>query len=382
MKKLFKRFSALVLVVMLIFPNAVYAGYKDPVEAGEFITELLQLISDRYIGSEVDIGTLSDAAIRGIMNLLDPYSEYMSAEELADLLDYLAGSYAGIGVTLIRGTDNNIYIDDVQNGSSAQKAGVMPGDMVYKIDGKFVTGWDFESLQNIMDTFGDKSFKLTVIRDFKAIDFTVKREDTVYKTIFCDTLDKVHAASGKDVKNIGYIYISAIGYATGHEFDSAVKRLVDKGVKTVVIDMRNNPGGYVDTALNICGQIVPSGPIIYTQEKGMQKEVHNSTLEKSPFTKVYVVVNGYTASAAEIIASALQDSGAVVVGENSYGKGVIQTLYALSNGGCIKLTTGEYFRRSGEKLNKIGIAPDIAVTDEATGGVDQCIRAVINDIYK
>lgn len=372
MKKFRVRLVALLLAAIFVFqPSVVFAKeakereYAAAQEVGSFIAQLLMLISDRYVGGSYDINALGEAAIRGIMSQLDLYSEYFNAAEYEYFMNSLNMSVTGIGIELEARDDGNVYIKNVIAGSNANGAGLQPGDMLYKAGDKFLTGMSVEQLQAVLRSFGENQFVLTVIRDQKSIEVNVQRAKLSQGTVFATPPQVMKEWLGKG-RDAAYIQVTTIGENTAAEFKNALTSAVAAGKTTLILDMRDNLGGYVDVAADICKMILPKGDIITTVDKDGKTETLRSGLEKPPFEKIYILVNKYTASAAEIITSALQDSGiAVVIGETTYGKGVIQSLYTVSDGSCIKLTTGEYLRRSGARLNLIGITPDIVVKELA-----------------
>jgi carboxyl-terminal processing protease len=348
------------------------------------------LILGQYVGSSVTPETLYEGAMSGMMSTLDPYSQYLSPSDLASLQDNFAGNYYGIGITLQADAEGNIEIGTVLKDSPADQAGVKTGDILLQINGTDVSGMDLDALMELMDQ--DESVNLKLERGGSNLDFTVSKGSIKLETVTSSKFeDLLPDAKGADNSDLGYIYISEFGDDTATEFKNTITSLENDGVKRIVLDLRGNPGGYADVVIDICRMIVPKGPIMYTIDKKDKHICFTSDLETEPFDKIIVLTDNSTASAAEVLASALQDSkAAIVVGEKSFGKGVIQSIYTLPVGGAVKLTTEEYLRRSGKKLNNIGITPDVDVEmpdlimepitldDENEGDGVSTVRGILN----
>lgn len=172
---------------------------------------------------------------------------------------------------------------------------------------------------------------------------------------------------GMNLENFRHIKIDLIGLSTGEEIREALAVMADEDVTGIILDLRNNAGGFLDVTMDIAGQLVPGGVVFRTVSKTGRRVTHSSFLQEVPFENIVVLVNGRTASAAEVIAAALQDSGAaVVIGEHTYGKGTVQSIYKIRTGGALKLTTEEFFRRNGDTINVYGVTPCIIVENECT----------------
>ncbi|MDR2649771.1 MAG: S41 family peptidase [Clostridiales bacterium] len=363
-----KGFLWIAVVVCLFTPisvraeDAVLTDSDKTRLAGELLADVMDLLMERYVGEALSPKYLYESALRGMMDSLDPYSAYLTLEELDELETSFSGKMYGIGVTLDISDNNVAVISGMLPGSPAEASGLMKGDILLEVNKKAIKGL---SLDEILAIIGESdTVTLKVQHETEVFEKIIQKQEiavrTVASTEFEDILD---SAKKRDNSALRYIVISEFGSETDGEFGELVTELRGQGVKRVIIDLRGNPGGYADSVIKICNRIVPKGPIMFTIDKlGNTMEIV-SKLEEQPFEKIVVLTDQGTASAAEVLASALQDSkAAVIVGEKTYGKGVIQSLYPMPSGGALKFTTEEYLRRSGDKINKVGVTPDIPVT--------------------
>jgi len=365
--KFLSRFLWIAVIICLLTPISVYAedvplSDSDKTRmAGEYITDVMDLLLDRYVGEDITPEFLYESALRGMMSYLDPYSQYLDSDELDQLQQGFSGQMYGLGITLDLSDNNMPVIRSVLAGSPAEESGLAKGDAILTVNDQDVKGMSLDDILNIIDEADLVTFKIQ--RGSETFEQSVQKQEldvpTVTDSQFGDLID---SAKTRDNSGLRYISVSEFGDNTAQEFGDMINKLKDEGVKRIVLDLRGNPGGYADSVIQICNLIVPKGPIMYTiDKKGVETEVY-SQLDNEPFEKIIVLTDHGTASAAEVLASALQDSGAAaVVGETTYGKGVIQSLYPLPTGGAVKFTTEEYLRRSGEKINDIGVTPDVPV---------------------
>ncbi|MDR3239211.1 MAG: S41 family peptidase [Clostridiales bacterium] len=336
---------------------------EKAIAAGEMLSGIISLIMSKYTGSQTNPESLYESAIRGIMERLDPYSVYFSPEELSGFEKSLSGNLFGIGVSLEIDADGAPVIAWVVQDSPAEKAGLAKGDRFLEIDGQELLGLSLDKTIALITAAKD-TVRLRVQTESGPRELSIPKVELKFATVFTEKFENL-LDEARDRNNAGlrYIGVSSVGEDTAQEFQSAIERLRKEGVSRIVLDLRGNPGGYMDVILQLCQFIVPKGPILFTVDKDGNRVVINSNLEKSPFEKVVVLTNNSTASAAEVLASALQDAKAAsIVGEKTFGKGVIQSLYRLPTGGAIKLTTEKYLRRSGSEIDQIGVTPDVIVS--------------------
>ncbi|MDR1913220.1 MAG: S41 family peptidase [Clostridiales bacterium] len=364
-----KKFLTLFLVVILLWlPNPVLAADESDESqktriAGALLTDVMDLVLARYAGEEkLSPELLYEAALRGLMGELDIYSEYLNPKQLHTLTQGFSGSMYGIGVTLQMENDMPA-INHVLAESPALKADVRKGDLLIKVNGANVSGLD---LEEILDLISDKDVvTLNLKRGDEDIEKTITKAQIKLQSVYAMSFETLlKSAEKNDNSAIHYIYISDFGEETAAEFKKVITDLRANGVKGIAIDLRGNTGGYADSVIEICNMIVPEGPIMYTINKNNSRMLINSKLTDRPFEEIIVLTDSGTASASEVLASALQDAkAATVVGNTTYGKGVIQSIFELPYGGGLKLTTEEYLRRSGEKINDIGVIPDISLEE-------------------
>lgn len=364
----FKGVISIVSALVLAFGQTCFAKDDNVSEKKsdsvkyDYFTTLMTYASELYIDEEITADEIIEQAIKKALeenpefldavlkagfSSLDDYSEYYTAEEFLNYMNNMNHIFYGIGVVISQVGDY-IEITECMKTGSAASAGMLPGDKIIKVDGKDAVKKTMNEVQSMIAGELDTEVEVTVLRQDREIAFKLKRCEVSAQT--------VSYAIFKN--NIGYISIVNFANQTDAEFAETLKVFDEYGVKNIILDLRDNPGGYLLSAVNIAKQIVPEGIIaqtIYRQEE--KNETFYSTL-KEPKYKFAVLVNGNTASAAEILASAMQESKiASLVGITTYGKGVIQDMYRLASGG-FKLTTGYYLTRDGNAINEKGIEPD------------------------
>lgn len=336
------------------------SDYKDLVKTLEAFKTM---IKQKYIG-EVDEEKMVEGAIKGFVEGLgDPYTEYLPKEEMTEFTEETSSQYVGIGVYLTNDkTTNTILVVGTMNGSPALEAGMQAGDIIEKVNDVAYTGETMDDAIKVLKGEEGTSAKVTVLRDGKEIDLTVTRKKITVE----------HVSSKMVENNIAYLQVDSFDSGVAESFKKQVTELVNKGAKGIIIDLRSNGGGIVDEATGIAELFVKKGEtILITKGKTEEEEITKST--QNPIIKdipVVILVNEGTASASEILAGALKDQyGAKIVGKTTYGKGVIQTLYTLSDGSGLKITTDEYYTPKHNKIHKVGIKPDIEVdlTKDAEG---------------
>lgn len=289
-------------------------------------------------------------AIRGMVYALnDPYSDYYTKEELQDFMDGMNQQYVGIGVTL-RFTDEKLFVTDVLAASPAQKAGLHQGDVIVRVGSQPITsGEDILLIQGEENT----EVVITVIRNGKALTFPITRANFVLPSVTSHFI-----ASSK----VGYISISSFSESADKEFVTALNSLRTAGMKSLVLDLRDNLGGYVDAAAKIAKLFIKEGILMYTADQSNQLEPVLIKDGEDIGMPVVILTNELTASASEILTGALRDNGvATVIGSQTYGKARIQNVFSLSNGSSLKLTVESYLTPKKEDFNHIGLKPDIEV---------------------
>lgn len=324
------------------------------------LEKLKRIIDQKYLYSdEVGEEDLREGIYSGFIAALeDPYSVYYDEEATQKLLEATSGEYSGIGVVMSQDQDTRFTkAVTVYKNSPAEKAGIKEEDIIYKVDGVDVTGWDISKIaQTVRGTTGTK-VKVTVLRgeDAQELEFVLTRDVVEVETVAYEMKEG----------QVGYIRVSEFDEVTYSQFEMAMNELEQAGAKGLVIDLRGNPGGSVSTVTNMLDLLLPKGVIVYTEDKYGEKNYLTSDDAHQYQKPVAVLVNGNSASASEIFAGAAQDYElGPIVGTTTYGKGVVQEIVDLGDGSCVKITISEYYTPKGRSINKKGIEPDVVVEYE------------------
>lgn len=318
--------------------------------------EKLEGMIDTYYMEKVDKNTMAEGIYKGLLESLDdPYSVYYTKDEYTALMESSSGVYYGIGATVSANAETGVLsIVKPFVGGPAYEAGLLPGDVLYKVNGEEVTGEDItEVVGKIKGEEGTK-VTVTIVREGETdpIDYVITRRKVEVPTIEYEMLE------GK----IGYIAISEFDEVTADQFRSAIADLEKQGEKGLVIDIRNNPGGLLDTVVNMLKRMLPKGMIVYTEDKNGNRDEYKSDGTEEFNKPLTVLINGNSASASEIFAGAIQDYGkGTIVGTTSFGKGIVQSILPLSDGTAIKVTVSKYYTPKGRNIHKIGISPDVTI---------------------
>ena len=310
--------------------------------------------SDYY--KEVSEEDLINGSIKGLFEgLEDPYSQYYTADEFQTLKEQTSGSFVGIGVYIgVNKENNKITIISPIEESPAAKAGIKSGDVVTKVNGNSVESKTVDEVIKEIKGKENTDVKLTVERENKELNFNITRQTIVTKSVSNKVMDN----------NIGYLRITSFDENTYKEFEQNLSELKSKGIKGLVIDLRDNPGGLLDVCVDIADDLIGEGTIVYTKDNSGNKEYYKSDKNELDMPMA-VLINGGSASASEILTAALVDNGkAIAVGETSFGKGLVQSVKGLKDGTGYKLTTAQYFTPNGDYINEKGITPKIEEKDE------------------
>ena len=323
-------------------------------------------IDEEYIG-EIDENDLIEGAIKGyVSGLNDIYTEYLTQEEMSSFTEDIQGEFVGIGVYITKDVENNmILVYGTIPDSPAEKAGLKTGDIITSVDGVECNGDDYDTITNSIKGIEGTKVKIGILRDGEELTFEIERKTVEVKHITSQILED----------NIGYIYISSFEGDVSTQFENAYNDLKSQGITSLIIDVRNNGGGIVDESLDIAEMMTDKGQtLLIESDKNGEEEVMKSEKEKTITMPIILLVNEYSASASEILAGILKENvdNCTLIGNTTYGKGVIQTLYPLTDGSGIKITTNEYFTPNHNEINKKGIEPDIKVDDYLfTGTLDE-----------
>lgn len=353
-----------ITIFILIFSSSLYgAPLLTTEKASMTIEEVMELIQNSYVGEEVSIQQLLDGALKGIFNTLDEYSTYYTEKEYEEFIENITGEFGGIGVEMRKYPDH-LEVLQVFSNTPAEKAGIQVGDHIEEVNGISIKDWDLERVVNEIKGPIDTEVILTLRRGNQHIKVTLTRAAIQINPItilpLSERLPK-NKQSNDVVPFLLYVKISQFNGQTIDAFLEVQKQIEERKIKGILFDVRDNPGGALDQVVAVCEKIVPKGPIVHMVAKDGTKSTAYSYLSEDPMPMV-VLVNGSSASAAEIFASALQDSDAgILVGQNTFGKGIVQRLYSTSYGGHFKMTTEEYLTRNGRHIHKKGLQPDVEV---------------------
>lgn len=323
----------------------------------ERINEVKRMIDKNYYKKADDYDVLIGMLKGAVNSLKDPYSYYMTEDEYKKFNEETDGEFAGLGIYVSGSIDDNlITVVAPMKGTPADRAGLKTDDKIIKINGKDFTADKMDDAVKIMRGKPGEKVKITVLRrdengKAKFIDVEIVRE-----------IIKVQTVSSKLLKdNIGYISISGFDTPTYNDFDKQYKELKKQGMKKLILDLRNNPGGLLTTSTQVVNTFLDGGLIMYTLDKQNNKETINAT-KGADDIKIVVLVNKGSASASEIVAGALKDrKRATIIGTQTFGKGIVQTVFNMPDGEGLKLTTSAYYTPSGVNIHGKGIAPDIKV---------------------
>ncbi|MFP4697183.1 MAG: S41 family peptidase [Eubacteriales bacterium] len=358
-----RRFYLFSLIIVLFTTNFSIAANPTPEETGEDVELLIEFILENYSGSGIDEEMLYDATVKGLFDALDPYSDYYTEEEYEELYEYVSSSFYGIGAQLQLDLDTGYTrVIDVLDDSPAEESGLLEDDLIIGVDEESVKDLDLDLVVNMIKGDKDTPVILTVKRGEEQLDIEIIRGlIRLTETIQVD-LEELYANwESPVIDKTEYVVISKFNSTVADDFARILYDAISNDKEYLVLDLRNNPGGYVDQVVEMCDYLVPEGPVLYTVENNGTEEVYNSTLEEEIFKEIVVLTNNNSASASEILASAIQESGAgIVAGEQTYGKGTVQQLFSFKESG-FKLTIAEYFSRDRNKINNIGVIPNIEV---------------------
>ncbi len=351
--------KTLILVFLFTFHHSIAFSKNELYEKIDLFGEVLENIKKDYV-EDVDQAEIMDSAINGVLQSLDPYSAYMSPELFKEMQTDTKGEFGGLGIEI--GMEAGVVkVISPIDGTPAAKSGIKAGDYIVKIGKEQVQGKSLMEAVKLMRGPVGTSINLTVRRKNvkKPIEFIIKRKIIEVQSVSSEILSKE--------KNIGYIRLKSFNENSDNQFLKSIKKFEKNSkIKGYVIDLRNNPGGLLTQAINITDFFLDDGEIVSTKGRKVS-ETRKFFARKGDEVKgkpIAVLINNGSASAAEIFAGALKDhKRAVILGENSYGKGSVQSIIPLRNGGGMRLTISKYYLPSGKSISEIGVTPDILVEE-------------------
>lgn len=384
-------FMAVILLILSVAAVCIAKGYIHIGVNGDVYIQSDAVTDSDGIGSEVEgklnaidsvlesfyFGDVDDETAKDniykayLSSYGDKYTMYYTADEYKALKESTNGKFYGIGAVCQLSGEGGVLIVDVYDNGAGYQAGLRSGDRVVNVDGRDITDMELSSAVALIK--GDKgtSVTLEVIRGTERLTFSAVRDAVEAKTVSYTLLDN----------NIGYLSISQFEEVTTKQFKAAVEDLQSQGMKGLVIDIRNNPGGLLDTVVGMLKYMLPDGLIVYTEDKqGNRKEYKGQDNDEFNLP-LAVIVNGNSASASEIFAGAIQDYGkGTIIGTQTYGKGIVQTVKPLTDGSAIKFTIAKYFTPKGQDIHGKGVTPDMVVEYDTDADVDTQLDAAIKNV--
>lgn len=368
-QRIYKMIMLILIVIIITSLITAYATYQylssngityskintTSLEGLEYtLSQFRSELEKKYIG-EINDEEMIEGAVKGYVDALgDPYTTYYTKKEMKEIMEETNGNFVGIGIYMTQDIQKNaiLIIKPIEN-SPAEKAGILSGDIITKIDDIEYAGDKLEEASNKIRGEEGTKVKLEIYRNGETKTFELTRTKVIVSHITTKILDN----------NIGYIAISDFEGNCASEFETKYKQLEKQGIKKLIIDIRNNGGGIVDEALKIADMLVEKdATLLITKDKYNKEEVTKATEKPIINMPTVVLMNEYSASASEILAGALKDNEkATLVGTKTYGKGIIQELHQLSDGSGLKITISEYYTPKHNAIHKIGITPDVEV---------------------
>lgn len=357
--------SMMLLVMVLVFTGKIeftFMGSGSPLE--KEVSKKARVIGtyiDKYYLDEIDSQKMADSIYKGIFNGLgDDYAAYYTADEYKGITEKSSGTYCGIGAEVERTKEGDISIVKPIKGSPAEEAGIKAGDIIYAVDGEIIAGTDLTTAVSKIKGKAGTKVVLKVVRrgENDYLDIEIERRLVEENTVLSRLLP------GKT----GYIRVTGFEEVTNKQFKNAVDTLEDSGMKSLIIDLRDNGGGLLSAAVGMLDRLLPKGLLVYTKDKNGVADEYFAEDDKCVKLPMAVLVNGNSASASEVFSGALQDNGmAKLVGTKTFGKGIVQTIFGMEDGTALKMTTSRYYTPKGRNIHKTGLEPDIEVQlDETT----------------
>lgn len=357
---------SIVFVIIVLLGSIVAGNYKG---LGNFI-KVVTLVKGQYL-FEVAPDKLVEGAIKGVVNSLDdPYSVYLDTKTYSKLQEQIRGSFGGIGI-LVGAKDHYLTVVKPFANTPAARAGIKAGDIITFIGDQKTKDMDTETAVNLMRGPVGSQVELTIVREGvqEPLKKPLKREEISVPTV------EGRVLPGEN--RVGYIVISQFTENTGDELVSTLQELRKEGMKGLVLDLRDNPGGELGSAIKVADQFLGKGPIVHIDYRVGLDQTFDAEPDKLDLPLV-VLVNKGSASAAEILAGAVKDAKVgTLVGTQTFGKGIVQTVFPLDNGAGLKLTTARYLTPDKHDIHKKGVAPDVVVEQEAGAKIDKQLEKAI-----
>jgi carboxyl-terminal processing protease len=353
--------------------SAQAAAKDDPYENYRLLSDVLEKVRSEYVdGDKVTYSDLIHGALKGMIGTLDPHSEFMDKSKFEELKKDTEGEFGGVGVVISLNKEKRLTVVSPMEDTPGFRAGILSGDEIMKIDGHSTENFGLDDAVKHLRGEPGTQVVLTILRPSsnQTKDYNLTRAAIKVDTVK-DINGKREFPLGQN--NIGYIRLTQFGEKTASDLEKALDKLESQGMKALILDLRGNPGGLLDSAGDVCDKFLPRGQLIVSTEgrgSTQKTEIRATGRNKHPNLPTVVLINGGSASAAEIVSGCLQDlqpiTKAIVIGEQSFGKGSVQSILPLPDGSALRLTTAKYYTPSHKVIHEHGITPDIVVpmTDE------------------
>lgn len=357
---------------------SIISGSGLNLEAIENKLSVIQNIIDSSFLFDYDEEELTEKIYAGYLSGLgDPYSCYYTAEEYHNITESNEGTYYGIGVMIAQEVDTGrVYIIRVFSGSPSEEAGMKAGDIIQTVAGEEVTGMDLSEVVALIKGTEGTTIQVSVYRETEKKELTMdmERRQVDVDTVYYKMLDN----------KIGYLELTEFDTVSTKQFKSALEDLKSQGMKSLILDLRNNPGGILDVAVDIADELIDTGVVVSIMDKNGNSNSYEAETEGALGMPLAVLVNGDSASASEVLSGCIRDYGAgTLVGTQTFGKGIVQKIIPLTDGTAIKITMAHYYTPNGTDIHGEGIAPDVVVEDDKeTKDVDEQLEAAIEILTK
>lgn len=355
-----------------------YISISDSTTILEKKIEILKrYLENTYMG-ELDEEKMTEGALKGyVQGIGDKYTEYLTKEDLEDLMVSVNGNYVGIGIYMTKNNDGDTVVLLPIEGSPAEKAGIQTGDIIKKIDGNDCSNLELTEVSNMVKGEEGTTVKLEILREDETISFEIVRAKVELKYIDSKVLDN----------NIGYIQMLSFEEGCAEKLKDEINKLKEQNITSLILDLRDNGGGLVTEAIKVSEIFVPFGKtVLRTYNKENQESITKSAAVTNEDIKLVLLVNKNSASATELFAAAIQDNElGTIIGTKTFGKGVMQEIKPLEIGGAIKITIEEFKTPNGEKIHKVGITPDIEVennSEDLENKIDTQLNTAIDYLSK
>lgn len=370
--KTVKRLVILFCIFVTVAVGAFYFTYRQEISR---IIDVGLVIKSQYL-HDVSVRQLLKGAVRGMVESLDdPYSVFMDAQEYKDLQNYIQGSFGGIGIYVEVTRDKKLIVSSPIEGTPAYKAGIKPGDIIIKIDETFTSELEYDESVARMRGEPGSEIRLGIMRAGEAnlLEFKLIRE-----------IIDIPSVESKMLENkIGYLRLKVFSSNSDEAVWEHLQQLTEKGMKALVLDLRDNPGGDLDSAVNIANYFIAEGPLVHIVDKTGQTRAYATADAHHLGLPLVVLINGGSASASEVLSGAIKDNEiGILLGEKTFGKGIVQGVFNIGRGEGLKLTTSKYLTPAKNDIHEKGILPDLEIKQPADNQKDLQLTEAVEYLKK